>query len=546
MKHPKANSIMFPFFFVLFSFSLPASAYNLEDFLQCLFHSSNSTSISQLVYTQANSSYSSVLDFSIRNPRFSSPSTPKPLVIITPLQVSHVQAAINCSRQHGMQVRVRSGGHDYEGLSFISNVPFVVIDLIEMRSITVDVETNTAWVESGATVGELYYRIAEKSRTLCFPAGVCPTVGAGGHFSGGGYGTLLRKYGLAADNVVDARMVDVQGRFLDRESMGEDLFWAIRGGGGASFGVVLAWKIRLLPVPSTVTVFSLNKNLEQNATKLVHRWQYVADKLHEDLFIRVILQTVNSSSEGGNGTKLTIQATFNSLFLGDINRLIPLMEKSFPELGLTREDCVEMSWIESTLYFNGLPSNEESLGLLLNRTPSGVLLSFKGKSDYVRKPIPEAALEGVWEKMYEEDVGRAILIFSPYGAKMDEISESETPFPHRAGNIYKIQHLIYWEREQGSVASQRHISWMRELYAYMTPYVSKNPRAAYMNYRDLDIGTNINNVTSYTQSSIWGIKYFKNNFNRLVHVKTRVDPTNFFRYEQSIPPLTTNVNKLNR
>ena len=101
-----------------------------------------------------------------------------------------------------------------------------------------------AWVQAGAILGELYTKIAEKSKTLAFPAGICSTVGAGGHISGGGYGNLIRKHELSVDHVVDAQFVDVNGKILNRSSMGEDLFWAIRGGGGASFGVILSYTIK--------------------------------------------------------------------------------------------------------------------------------------------------------------------------------------------------------------------------------------------------------------------------------------------------------------
>ena len=222
-----------------------------------------------------------------------------------------------------MQVRVRSGGHDYEGLSYVSPVPFVILDMINLRNISVDVENSFAQVQSGATLGELYYEIAEQSKTLGFPVGVCTTISAGGHFSGGGYGTILRKYGLAADNVIDAHLIDVKGRFLDRKSMGEDLFWAVRGGGRASFGVIVAWKIKLVLVPSTVTVFIVNKNLVQNATKILHRWQYVAPNIDRDLFIRVILTGVSSSQKGNR----TVQALFTSLYLGGKDKLLPLMQE---------------------------------------------------------------------------------------------------------------------------------------------------------------------------------------------------------------------------
>ncbi|KAJ4702894.1 cannabidiolic acid synthase-like [Melia azedarach] len=499
-----------------------------EDFVQCLsLYSEDSSSISKVIYTKNNPSYSSVLDFTIQNLRFSTPTTPKPQVIVTPLHVSHIQAAIKCSQKYGLQIRVRSGGHDYEGLSYVSHVPFVIIDLINLSSISVDVEEKTAWVQAGATIGQLYYNIANKSKTLAFPAGVCPSVGVGGHFSGGGYGFLLRKYGLAGDNVVDAHVIDVNGRLLDRKSMGEDLFWAIRGGGAASFAVVVAWKIELVTVPPTVTVFIVNRTLEQNALKIVHKWQYIADKLPKDLLIGIGLER---RAEGNR----EFIASFGSLFLGEVDRLLPLVQKFLPELGLMKEDCREMTWIESVLFYSGLQNVET----LLDRNATSLKQYFKAKTDYVKQPIPETALEGIYDRFSEEEGKTGLLTMIPYGGKMSEISESETPFPHRAGNIYKMMYHVTWRQEENE-ASQRYFDWIRRLYSFMTPYVSKNPRAAYFNYRDLDIGKNNEGFTSIKQASIWGKKYFINNFNRLVHVKTLVDPGNFFRNEQSIPPLSS-------
>ncbi|KAM7530366.1 hypothetical protein LguiB_033776 [Lonicera macranthoides] len=427
-------------------------------------------------------------------------------------------------------MRIRSGGHDYEGLSYISESPFFVVDLRNLRSITINTENSTAWVQAGATLGELYYNIANKSRTLAFPAGTCPTVGVGGHFSGGGYSMMSRKHGIAADHIIDARLIDVNGRILNRESMGEDLFWAIRGGGGASFGAITAWKIKLVSVPENVTVFNVVKTLSQNATEPIHRWQYISNEVDENLLIRIFIGRGDSIQDGNR----TIQASFTSLFLGQIDTLLPLMQQSFPELGLVKEDCTEMSWIKSVLYFAGFPT-ESSLSVLLNRTRPRRSYN-KAKSDYVTVPIPDDGLQGIWERLYEEEINSTQLQFSPYGGKLNQISESETPFPHRSGNVYMIHYLVRWTEEENEEAESR-ISWIRRLYKYMAPYVSNYPRAAYLNYRDLDLGVNSKENPTYAEAKIWGIKYFKNNFNRLVHVKTMIDPENFFKNEQSIPPV---------
>ncbi|XP_077253432.1 tetrahydroberberine oxidase-like [Tasmannia lanceolata] len=485
--------------------------------------------ISKLLHIPNTTSYSSLLQSSIQNQRFLSPKHPKAVAIITPTYESQVQASIICCKKHGLEIRVLSGGHDYEGLSYLSQNPFVIISLFNMRSVRINKEDNTAWVQSAATLGELYYGIAKESSSLGFPAGICPTVGIGGHFGGGGIGTLIRKYGVSADHIVDAYLVDANGRILNRESMGESLFWAIRGGGGASFGVILSWKIKLVQVPSTVTVFTIHKNFEQGATKLVNRWQYIAPKLNENLFIRIIMQVLDGVKKG----ERTIQASFNSLFLGGAEKLHQVMENSFPELGLEPKDCVEMSWIESVLYFAGYP-NGVSVDVLMGRNPPYKKSPFKAKSDFVKEPISEKELEGIWDMLFEEDIG--LLIMDPLGGRMSEISESEIAFPHRKGNLYEVQYLVKWE-EGGGEVSRRHIDWIRRLYKYMGPYVSHSPRTAYINYRDLDLGKNEGVNTSYSRARVWGRKYFKTNFWRLALVKGEVDPGNFFRDEQSIPPL---------
>lgn len=129
------------------------------------------------------------------------------------------------------------------------------------------------------------------------------------------------------------------------------------------------------------------------------------------------------------------------------------------------------------------------------------------------------------------------MIFNPYGGKMAEIPATEIPFPHRSGNLWKIQYVTNWN-EAGAEAAERYINLTRKLYRYMTRFVSKNPRQAYLNYKDIDLGINHNiGNASYQEGRVYGIKYFKGNFDRMVQIKTKVDPQNFFRHEQSIPTL---------
>lgn len=149
----------------------------------------------------------------------------------------------------------------------------------------------------------------------------------------------------------------------------------------------------------------------KEAAKLVHRWQQAAHRYVDDLILFLEIQIVNASTPQGNN-KVLPHVSFDGLFLGGVEKIIQLVRKRFPELGLERDDCSEMRWIEYVLCFAGFTSGQ-SPKALANRTPQipQVTLPFKGKSDFVTKPIPEKALESLVRRLYEVDVGMAFYQF---------------------------------------------------------------------------------------------------------------------------------------
>ncbi|KAG2300948.1 hypothetical protein Bca4012_008885 [Brassica carinata] len=505
----------------------PPDATIYQNFLQCFTTQTRAppNTFSDVVFPQTAAGFTPALRNYIRNARFNTTASPKPAIVIVARTEAHVQAAVVCTKTLKFQLKTRSGGHDYEGVSYVSNLPFFLLDMSSFREITVEGET--AWIGAGVTLGEVYYRIWEKTKTHGFPAGVCPTVGAGGHISGGGYGNMIRKYGLSVDYVTDAKIVDVNGRVLDRKGMGEDLFWAINGGGGASFGVILGFRITLVPVPETVTVFRVQKNLDENAVDMVHKWQFVAPKTDPGLFMRVLLQPVTRNKVQ------TVRASVLALFLGKSSEVLSLMNKDFPELSLKQENCTELTWIQSVLWWDNhdnatLVKPEVLLERNLDTASYG-----KRKSDFVEKEISKEGLDYLMKKMIE--VGKIGLVFNPYGGKVSEVATTKTPFPHRT-KLYKVQHSMNW-KDPGPEAEASFLEKAKSFYSYMAPFVTKNPRHTYLNYRDLDIGVNSHGPNGYREGEVYGRKYFGENFDRLVKVKSTVDPENFFRDEQSIPTL---------
>jgi FAD/FMN-containing dehydrogenase len=152
-----------------------------------------------------------------------------------------VRAAIDFARQHGLLVSVRGGGHNIAGNAVCDGG--LMIDLAPMRWVRMDSRAATVLVGAGATLADLDRETLAYGQVV--PLGINSTTGVAGLTLGGGFGWLSRRFGLTVDNLKSADLVSTDGQFLRASAQdNEDLFWALRGGGG-NFGVVTAFEFSL-------------------------------------------------------------------------------------------------------------------------------------------------------------------------------------------------------------------------------------------------------------------------------------------------------------
>src|SRR5215813_2657999 len=158
----------------------------------------------------------------------------RPRMIARCSGVADVVAAVDFGRTNDLLTAIRGGGHNVGGRALCDDG--LVIDLSRMRSVHVDAANRTVRVQGGATLGDLDRETHVFG--LAVPCGIAPETGIGGLTLGGGVGWLLRKYGMSIDNLLSCQIVTADGKVLNASgSENDDLFWALRGGGG-NFGVV--------------------------------------------------------------------------------------------------------------------------------------------------------------------------------------------------------------------------------------------------------------------------------------------------------------------
>lgn len=198
-------------------------------------------------------------------------------------------------------------------------------------------------------MGQVFYTIANTTNSYGFPVEICPTIGSGGQIVGGGLSFLSWKYGVLLDNVINALLVNASGKIMDKNTTGDDVCWALKGGGGGSWGVVISRNIKLLSVPTNVTTFQVSRISRDVLAQTIDRWQYVMPYAEEDLFICVQFFGINVEA----GTK-DMNASFQGIYLGLKDQFLEIVNTTFPELKMAENECSDMSWIESRPTSKGL------------------------------------------------------------------------------------------------------------------------------------------------------------------------------------------------
>ncbi|KAG0048714.1 hypothetical protein BGZ83_006378 [Gryganskiella cystojenkinii] len=429
----------------------------------------------------------------------------KPAAIFHPSSEDDTAAIIQCAAIHNVTITPRSGGHSYEGYSMGGKDGALVIDLNLFQKITVDASTRIATVGAGVRLGDLYTRLWDMGQYL-IPGGTCPTVGIGGHALGGGIGMVGRKYGPLSDNIVSITMIDANSNVWEANATSNsDLFWALRGAGAGSFGLVTEFKIQAYQAPGKVTTLSIAYPLGtyRSAIEAFGSWGRSAT----DDIMAVMILSPSSIHINANflGSKEQARTT-----IGPLLNQIP----SKP----TYIDMAEGTWLRAaTKWGSGT----------LNSTAGKGGRYFQGRSLLYRTPLSTDEMDIIHKYLSHSPNNSTTtrVIIDIWGGRIDQPSSPSSAFDNHRGVLYGIQFFIAWSDPSGTPGSfcLECLEWTTNITKEMkAAYRSDYHLEAYQNYIEHDFPN-------------WLQAYYGDNILRLQKIKKKFDPHNRFTFPQAIP-----------
>jgi FAD/FMN-containing dehydrogenase len=443
---------------------------------------------------------------SVRKPAMARFENVRPEAVVLCRTPADVSATIGFARRVHAQAAIRSGGHSVAGRSSTNGI---VIDVTPMCSVSV--AGDVATVGAGARLGEVYDALAEHGLTI--PAGCGPSVGIAGLTLCGGLGILGRTHGLTCDHLLRAQVVLADGRVVEcDEHHDEELFWALRGAGGGNFGVVTSFVFRTLPAPAA-TVFHLAWPLA-DAVTLVQAWQAWAPTAPDALDATLRL------TAAGNGERRP-QADLVGAVLGSEADAAELLDELVARVGADPASASRrhMPYRAAKRYLDGLGSVDDQRERASPDQPPQQDHLFT-KSEFFRQPLPSETITALVQHLARGLAGghSREVSFTPWGGAYNRVRADATAFAHR-DELFVVQHLVTISPDAPTTANDAARGWLARSWALVHPWGSGG---VYPNFPDPDLKD-------------WAHAYHGNNYDRLLRVKARYDPDNFFRFHQSLP-----------
>ncbi len=405
--------------------------------------------------------------------------------------------AVDFAREHGLRVAVRAGGHNVAGTAVCDDG--IVIDLSEMNGVWVDPDERTAWVQAGATLGDIDHET--QAFGLATPLGVVSDTGVAGLTLGGGVGHLRKKYGLSCDNLASVEIVTADGAYRTAsEDENEDLFWGIRGGGGTA-GIVTGFEFDLHPVgPEVATGFVFYPG--DQAVDVLRAFRLTEQSVPDEL------------------TTLVSVGTFpeEELFPADV-----VEESKIAILGLYADSPEEGEGVieplrelgEPLADFSGTMRYTEFQQLFDDDYPDG--MRYYWNSLYLES-LSDDVIDHIIEWAADAPSPLSTVDVWPLGGAIADVGLDESAFPGR-GAPYLLGVEANWEDPEQDAAN---IAWARECLDDMREF---SDGSVYPNFPGFYEGNDEMMETTFGDA-----------YDRLAAVKTEYDPTSLFSLNQSVEP----------
>ena len=421
--------------------------------------------------------------------RILNPSFDKhPALVVQPVNVADVAAAVQFARAHDLLVAVKCGGHSHSGQSTCDRG--LMIDLAGLREVRLDAAAKRVHVAGGSLLGAVDQ--ACMAQGLVTPLGTVSHTGVGGLTLGGGFGRLARKYGMSIDNLAAVDVVTADGKLV-RASEKDDaeMFWGVRGGGG-NFGVVTRFEFKVHPMQSQVVAGLLRFPIAKARDVLSLYGEYgpsAPDELYFD--------PVMALPPGGAPGVITVEVCYSGPPADAERALAPLRKLGTPEGDTIKaREYIEVQRMNDQ-------ADARALGTYLK---GGFIRQLSGD-------LVSALVEN-----FQGDPGRMTLLFFQHCAgATGRVAENATAFAHRYA-LANMMTVAGWPL--GKVDPAPHIEATRKYWSHLEKYTQ---------------GFYVNDMAPEATAKDINANY-RGNYQRLLALKKKYDPTNLFRLNANVAP----------